>query len=439
MENRIWTNELGRHIGKRVRLAGWLHNQRQLSNVSFLILRDRKGTAQVVVEDSELAARLAPLHNESVLSIEGVAVASAQAPGGVELTQPTVEIIEAVAAPPPFDLFRPTVKAQLPTMLDHAPIALRHLRQRALFQLSAASMEGFRQTLRALDFTEIQTPKIVASATEGGANVFAIDYFGRRAYLAQSPQFYKQTMVGVFERVFEVGPVFRAEPHDTPRHLNEYVSMDVEFGFIENHTTVMKLLREVIVGMLAAIREQASDALAILGGKGGALQLPDVPEQIPAIHFADAQALIAQATSENLRGEPDLAPAHERWLGEWARREHGSDFLFVVGYPMVKRPFYTHPDPQRPQFSNSFDLLFRGLELVTGGQRLHCYADYQSALATRGLLEEPFAGYLEAFRYGMPPHGGFAIGLERWVARLIEAPNVRETTLFPRDINRLTP
>jgi nondiscriminating aspartyl-tRNA synthetase len=439
MENRIWTNELDRHIGKRVRLAGWLHNQRQLSNVSFLILRDRKGTAQVVVEDPTVASQLATLHNESVLAIEGVAVASEQAPGGVELTQPTVEIIEAVVEPTPFDLFRPTVKAQLPTMLDHAPIALRHLRQRALFQLSAASMEGFRQTVRALDFTEIQTPKIVASATEGGANVFAIDYFGRRAYLAQSPQFYKQTMVGVFERVFEIGPVFRAEPHDTPRHLNEYVSMDVEFGFIENHTTVMKLLREVIAGMLAAIREQASDALAILGGKGGALQLPDVPEQIPAIHFADAQALIAQATGEDLRGEPDLAPAHERWLGEWARREHGSDFLFVVGYPMVKRPFYTHPDPQQPQFSNSFDLLFRGLELVTGGQRLHRYADYQAALAARGLPEEPFAGYLEAFRYGMPPHGGFAIGLERWVARLIEAPNVRETTLFPRDINRLTP
>jgi nondiscriminating aspartyl-tRNA synthetase len=295
-------------------------------------------------------------------------------------------------------------------------------------------MAGFRATLQGKGFVEVQTPKIVASATESGANVFNIDYFGRRAYLAQSPQLYKQIMVGVFERVFEVGPVFRAEPHDTPRHLNEYVSLDVEMGFIEDHTTVMVVLRAVMAGMIETIREQAGDALALLK-----IALPEVPAVIPAIHFADAQELIARQTGEDPRGEPDLAPAHERWLGEWAQREHGSAFLFVVGYPMVKRPFYTHPDPRRPEFSNSFDLLFRGLELVTGGQRLHRYADYMAALAAREQDPGPLEAYLEAFKYGMPPHGGFAIGLERLVARLIEAPNVRETTLFPRDINRLTP
>ena len=241
-------------------------------------------------------------------------------------------------------------------------------------------------------------------------------------------------MVGVFERVFEVGPVFRAEPHDTQRHLNEYVSLDVEMGFIENHLTVMDVLTEVIRGMLGQVQCEAADALALLN-----LTLPEVPERIPSIHFADAQALLEQATGERVRGEPDLAPAHERWLGEWARREHGSEFLFVVGYPMVKRPFYTHPEPGRPEFSNSFDLLFRGLELVTGGQRLHRYADYLDALAARGMSPEPLAGYLEAFKHGMPPHGGFAIGLERWVARLVGATNVRETALFPRDLNRLTP
>jgi nondiscriminating aspartyl-tRNA synthetase len=281
---------------------------------------------------------------------------------------------------------------------------------------------------------EIQTPKIVAGATESGANVFTIDYFGRHAYLAQSPQLYKQIMVGAFERVFEVGPVFRAEPHDTPRHLNEYVSLDAEMGFIEDHTSVMAVLSDVVRGMIAMVGDTLATA-AIAPD----LRLPEVPEQIPALHFDEAQELIARHTDEDPRGEPDLAPTHERWLGDWARREHGSEFLFVTGYPMVKRPFYTHPDPRRPGYSNSFDLLFRGLELVTGGQRLHRYADYLVALEARGLSPEPLAGYLEAFKYGMPPHGGFAIGLERWIARLIGAPNVRETTLFPRDLNRLTP
>lgn len=295
-------------------------------------------------------------------------------------------------------------------------------------------MEGFRATLRAKDFVEIQTPKIVASATEGGANVFKLDYFGGPAYLAQSPQFYKQTMVGVFERVFEVGPVFRAEPHDTTRHINEYVSLDAELGFIEDHTTVMRLLNEVLAGMVATLAEKEPEALDLLK-----LRLPEVPQTIPQIHFVEAQELLLKETGEDARHEPDLAPAHERWLGEWAKRCYNSDFLFVVGYPMVKRPFYTHPDPTRPGYSRGFDLLFRGLELVTGGQRLHRYEDYLAALAGRSMEAGPFEGYLEAFKYGMPPHGGFAIGLERWLARLLEVPNIRETTLFPRDINRLAP
>jgi nondiscriminating aspartyl-tRNA synthetase len=303
-----------------------------------------------------------------------------------------------------------------------------------VFRVAAASIAGFRGALDGLGFAEIQTPKIVASATESGANVFAIDYFGRAAYLAQSPQFYKQAMVGVFERVYETGPVFRAEPHDTPRHLSEYVSLDAELGFIVDHGDVMVVAREAVAGMLAGVERRARDAAALLR-----IELPRVPEQIPVIQFSEAQTMIAAATGEDLADEPDLAPAHERWLGEWARREHDSDFVFVTGYPMVKRPFYTHPDPARPQFSNSFDLLFRGLELVTGGQRLHRYEDYVAALGARG--EDPLAyeSYLQAFRYGMPPHGGFAIGLERWVSRLTGATNVRETTLFPRDRARLMP
>jgi nondiscriminating aspartyl-tRNA synthetase len=388
----------------------------------------------MVLETADLARSTAALPHESVLEVEGLVVPEPQAPGGVELRRVTVRVLSEAISPPPVDLSRPVIRAQLPTLLDHAPVTLRHPRRRACFQLAAAAVAGFRAALRANGFVEIQTPKIVAAATEGGADLFTVDYFGRPAFLAQSPQFYKQIMVGVFERVFEVGPVFRAEPHDTPRHLNEYVSLDVEMGFIEDHRAVMDLLRDVLAGMLTAMEMESGDALRLLD-----VGLPRVPLQVPMIHFTEAQLMLQHATGEDLTGDVDLAPAHEAWLGQWAAREHASDFLFVTGYPMVKRPFYTHPDPGRPEHSNSFDLLFRGLELATGGQRLHRYHDYLAALAARNLDPAPFEGYLEAFRHGMPPHGGFAIGLERWIARIVGAANIRETTLFPRDLNRLSP
>ena len=434
LTDRVWTDDLAARVGERVHLQGWLHRLRRLAGVSFLILRDAHGTAQVVIQDPELVGRLAGLEHELVIGVEGVVSAEAQAPGGVELHDPAVTVISAADQAPPFDLYRPVIKAQLPTILDNAPVALRHPRRRAYFAIQAASMSGFRSGLRELGFTEIQTPKIVGSATESGATTFALDYFGKTAYLAQSPQFYKQIMVGVFERVFEVGPVFRAEPHDTARHINEYVSLDAEVGFIENEFTVMAVLTDVIAAMVAGVEREAAGALAVLG-----LELPRVPRPIPDVHFLDAQTMITAATGEDLSNEPDLSPANERWLGEWAQREHGSDFLFVRGFPMSKRPFYTHPDPERPGFAAGFDLLFRGMELVTGGQRLHRYQDYVDALVNRGEDPENYAAYLMAFKHGMPPHGGFAIGLERWVAQLVDAPNVRETTLFPRDLNRLAP
>ena len=429
---RIWTTELGRHVGERVRLAGWLHHQRQLSQVTFLLLRDREGIAQVVVTIDSDRSWLGAVLPESVLEITGRVVASEQAPAGVELHEPDVVVVSRAEVAPPFELRRREIAAQLPTLLDHAAVSLRHPRRRAAAAIAAASVHGFRSALDAQHFTEIHTPKVVASATESGANVFPIDWFGRTAFLAQSPQFYKQTMVGVFERVYEVAPVFRAEPHDTVRHLAEYVSLDAEIGFIVDHIDVMAILRSVISGMIQSVTERAARELALLG-----IELPAVLDEIPSIHFDDAQRLIEDATGESVVGEVDLAPSHERWLGDWAVREHGSEFVFVTGYPMVKRPFYTHPDPHRPSSSNSFDLLFRGLELVTGGQRLHRYGDYLEAL--RGTDTTPYDGYLEAFRHGMPPHGGFAIGLERWTARLTGAANIREVTLFPRDLHRLSP
>lgn len=331
-------------------------------------------------------------------------------------------------------MYRPAVAAALPTVLDHAPTSLRHPAHRAGLAIAAASAAGFRAALAERGFTEIFTPKIVGAATESGANVFRLDYFGRPAYLAQSPQFYKQAMVGVFERVYETGPVFRAEPHDTARHLAQYISLDAELGFITDHHDVMGVLTEVLAAMVSEVARRASSAVDLLDAR-----LPAVPGQIPALAFDDAQALIALHAGWDPRGEPDLSPADERWLCEWAEREHGSEFCFVTGYPMAKRPFYTHPDPDRPGYSRSFDLLFRGVELVTGGQRLHRYGDYLAALAAKGDDPAPYASYLEMFRYGMPPHGGFAIGLERWTARLTGAANIRSVTLFPRDIHRLFP
>jgi nondiscriminating aspartyl-tRNA synthetase len=415
--------------GSTVRVEGWVHRRRTLASVTFLILRDRSGLAQVVVKEPEAVALVAGLGEETVVSLEATLVENASAPGGVELVDPSITALSEPAETPPVELWRPSLKAGLPTLLDNAPVTLRHPRSKAMWEIASAGMQGFRRALTAQGFTEIATPKIVGTSTESGANVFTVDYFGDKAYLAQSPQLYKQTLVGVFERVFEVGPVFRAEPHDTVRHIAEYVSLDAELGFIEDHRDVLVVLRGALAGMLEATTELAPESLETLG-----VELPTVPDEIPVVHFADALKLVGAPEDE-----PDLAPAHERALSAWAREEHGSEFLAVEGYPMEKRPFYTHPQPDDPRWSNSFDLLFRGLELTTGGQRLHRYSDYRAALAESGQSEAPYVGYLQAFRHGMPPHGGFAIGLERWVARLTGAENIREARLFPRDLHRLAP
>ncbi|GAC1393613.1 MAG: aspartate--tRNA(Asn) ligase [Ktedonobacteraceae bacterium] len=431
---RLLSTEVRAHVGERVRIQGWLHSLRQLGGVSFLVVRDGWGLLQCVTEREADLAALSEIGVESVIAVEGTIVSEAQAPGGVELHDLRVEVLTPVTETPPIALNKRKITAHINTLLDHAVVTNRHPARRAMLRLSAGAMAGFRSVLTARDFTEIQTPKIVASATESGANVYKLGYFGRDAYLAQSPQFYKQIMVGVFERVFEVGPVFRAEPHDTTRHLNEYVSLDAEFGFIENHFPVMALLRDVLAGILATFNERYKAELELLK-----VQMPEVPQEIPHIHFSDAQELIFTLHKTDVRGEPDLSPQDERWLGAWARQELGSDFLFVTGYPTRKRPFYTQPDPERPAFTNSFDLLFRGTELVTGGQRLHRYPDYIAALEKAGLPLEPFASYLEAFKYGMPSHGGFAIGLERLLMQLTGVPNIKLATTFPRDIHRLEP
>ena len=432
MISRVLSAQLPEHIGQRVTIAGWLHRRRDLKSVTFLIIRDRAGLAQVVLPAEPAGAE--PPGEETVLQIEGLVVANPQAPGGAELTEPVVTQLSGPAQPPPFDLYRPALTAALPTILDHAPTTLRHPRLRAGFEISAASAAGFRAALDRLNFTEVFTPKIVESATESGANVFRLDYFGRPAYLAQSPQFFKQALVGVFERVYEVAPAFRAEPSDTGRHLAEFTSLDAELGFIADHFDVMAVCRDAVAGMVGSVRERTNSAMQLLGAT-----LPEVPAQIPHLHFTEAMELVSEATGEDVTGEHDLAPAHERWLCEWSAREHGSELLFVHGFPLLTKPFYTYPDPARPGYSYGFDLLFRGVEIVSGGQRLHRHEDYLKALAARGMDPALFAGFLQVFEHGMPPHGGFAIGLERWTARLTGAANVRQVTLFPRDLQRLSP
>jgi nondiscriminating aspartyl-tRNA synthetase len=415
--------------GEPVRISGWVHRRRRLSQLAFVVVRDRTGLAQIVVKDAATLAEVDQLTEETTVDVTGVVSANPQAPGGVEVVDPVFRALTDPADTPPIELWRPTITASLPTMLDHAQVTWRHPLQQAKWHLAAASLHGFRAALDAAGFTEVQSPKLVESATESGANVFAVDYFGRPAFLAQSPQFYKQVLVGVFERVYEIGPVFRAEPHDTVRHLAEYVSLDVELGFIEDHRDVIRVLRDVIAGMVSAIGERAPDAVALLGA-----DIPEVPADFPIVHFREALE-IAGAPAD----EPDLTPEHERALGSWAKEVHDSDFVVVEGYPTLNRAFYSHPDPADPHWSRAFDLIFRGIELVSGAQRLHRYADYVAALEQRGLPLAPYQAYIDAFRYGIPPHGGFAIGLERWTSRLIEAPNIREVTLFPRDLHRLAP
>jgi nondiscriminating aspartyl-tRNA synthetase len=415
--------------GRPVLIQGWVHRRRVLGAVTFLIVRDRSGLAQVVVRDRQALQMVRRCGEESVVAVSGVATRNPAAPGGVEVTDPAITLLGEPAQPPPVELWRPAIDAGLPAILDHAAVSWRHPARRARWELAAASLRGFRAALDELGFTEIRTPKLVSSATESGATVFGVDYFGRPAFLAQSPQFYKQTMVGVFERVYETGPVFRAEPHDTARHLAEYTSLDAELGFIRDHRDVLAVLRHALAAMTAAVRDEAGAAVELL-----TVTVPEVPAEIPVIHFREAR-IIAGAPPD----EPDLAPVHERAVGRWAAQTHGSEFIAVEGYPMSKRPFYTHPQPGDERWSNSFDLLFRGQELVTGGQRLHRHQDYLAAIRARGEDPAAYADYLEAFAHGMPPHGGFAIGLERWTGRLTQAENIREVTLFPRDLHRLTP
>ncbi len=431
---RVRTTQAKGLVGKRVRIAGWLHRLRRMGGINFLVLRDGFGLFQAVIGDVDELGKLHGLGPESVIEVEGTVVAEAQAPDGVELHDCRVAVVTPVTEVLPFELNKRVLKPTLDVFLDHAPVGLRHPHKQATFRLFGGILAAFREYLSGQGFTEIQTPKLVGTATEGGANIFSVGYFQQKAYLAQSPQLYKQIMVGVFERVFETGPVFRAEPHDTTRHINQYTSLDAELGFIRDHTDVMGVLAAVVRHIFDVLRERYAGDLALLG-----VQVPTIGDSIPSVRFRDAQQIILEQFGEDCHQEPDLAPQHERWLGQWAQEKHGSELLFVTHYPVAKRPFYTMPAAGDPEHTHSFDLLCRGTEIVTGGQRVHNYQQLLEHMQRWGLSADAFGGYLEAFRYGMPPHGGFGMGAERLLQMIVGAANLRETTLFPRDMKRLMP
>lgn len=421
----------GAHRNETVQVAGMVHARQTVGGgLTFLKLRKRDGILQCTCAEG---VDVSGVPEEAAVVVTGTLREEPRAPGGVELAAQAVEVLSRPAAPLPVPVPKARLNINLDTELGLRPVVLRHLRERSVFKVQECLGRAFREYLQGQGFTEVHTPKIVHAGAEGGSNIFRLDYFGKKAFLAQSPQFYKQTMVGAFERVFEVAPVFRAEKHATPRHLNEYTSLDFEMGFIDGFTDVMEMETGFLQHMVRLLAAEYAEDLARLGA-----ELPLV-ERIPAVRFDEAKRLAAEAYGYRIRDPYDLEPEEELHISQYAKEQWGSDFVFVTHYPSKKRPFYAMDDPADPRYTLSFDLLFRGMEVTTGGQRIHDYDQQVRKMLDRGMHPEEFASYLMIHRHGMPPHGGLGIGLERLTMKLCGLDNVRRACLFPRDLNRLEP
>lgn len=436
-ENTVRFDKLGEHEGQVINIHGYIHRIREMTGFSFVLIRTREEIVQCVYapefSDYRWDERLC---EEATVNVKGKVVASTDAKGNkrYELQIHQIDVLSLPAQTLPIVINKKTLDGVLlNTILDYRPVSLRNPRERAIFKLQEGIARGFREFLTANGFTEIRSPKINYAGAEGGTNVFKLDYFGKQVYLAQSPQLYKQAMVGVYERVFEIAPVFRAEHHDTSRHLNEYVSMDFEMGFIEGFEDIMNMETGALKYIMNLLKTQYANEVALLHA--------DIPEitEIPAIKFADAKQLLIDKFKYKPSDMKDFDPEEESLLGKYAKKELGSDFLFVTHYPSIKRPFYTMDDPQDPEYTLSFDLLFRGLEITSGGQRVHDYNMQVEKMKKLGIDPAAFDTYLMLHKYGAPPHGGLGIGLERLTMHLLGFKNVREATMFPRDINRVTP
>ena len=425
--------------GKTVTVHGMVQRIRRLGWGAFIVLRRNDGLLQCVMGREGNEELIDSLAEEQAVAIYGT-VKSARIkdksiyPDTVEIQVENVKTISKPAEHPPVDLSKKLLDLHIDTNLDLRPISLRHPVERARLKVSESFARHFAGFLRNRGFTEIRTPKIGVAGAEGGANIFKVEYFDREAYLAQSPQFYKQMGVGIYERVFEIGPVFRAEPHQTSRHINEYTSLDFEMGFIKDHREVMEMEAELLKYALKRVAEDCRVELSLLEA-----EMPVIKDTIPVVTLAEAHEIAGNITGKDYSGEPDLEPEEERVLCEFSAENWDCEFVFVTHFPTSKRPFYTKDDPDNPETTLSFDLLFRGLEITTGGQRIHDYTEQVKKMRDFGLNPEDFQGYLQAHKCGLPPHGGLAIGLERITARLLGVDNIRLTTMFPRDVKRLTP
>lgn len=425
--------QLGAHIGEIVRLHGSIYKIRKMSSFAFVLLRTKRQMVQCVYEPAYARFALEELKEEACVRFTAEVIREERSRSGYDLHLLDVEILSEPEEVPPVVINQKRVNTSIENLLDYRPITLRNEKERAVFQIQARICQAFREFLDGQHFTEIHTPKLVAAGAEGGANIFSLSYFGEQAYLAQSPQFYKQAMVPVYERVFEIGPVFRAEKHNTQRHLNEYTSMDFEMGFIDGFEDVMQMETKVLQNIMAVLKTDYAPQLAALH-----VALPDVT-RIPAVRFDEAKRMVSEKYGRAIRDPFDLEPEEEQLISRLFAEEYGSEFVFVTHYPSKKRPFYAADDPEDPRYTLSFDLLFRGLEVTTGGQRIHDYDTQVAKMLKKGMNPEDFAGYLMIHKYGTCPHGGLGLGLERLTARLLGENNVRETCLFPRDQQRIEP
>ncbi len=436
---RILSKDLKTHSGEKVLIQGWLHKKRLLGGLTFINVRDRGGLVQVVIKDKDEVEKLRGMQIGTVLEVEGTAAEEPRAPGGIELHEASVKVLVPVAEEPAIEIDKPLSHKpdNLDTLFDNRVVGLRNLQEQAVFKIQAEVSEAMRQHFRANGFTEIRTPKLLAAATEGGAEVFKLDYFNKQeATLAQSPQFYKQMMVGVFERVYEMAPVYRAEPSATTRHMSEYISVDGEMGFI-----ALQDLQDFLSGLLNAavdgVWQNASAELAMWKA-----EKPLLPEKIPALTMAEIHQKFTEATGTDTTEEKDLTPAEERWVCDYAKEHLGSEAVFVSEWPRVGAKFYHKFKDDDQEVAERVDMLFRGVEIVTASLREHRYDKIISQLQgmTGGDPEDPgFVPLLTAMKSGMPPHGGFGMGLERLTQKILNLNNVKEASLFPRDINRLGP
>ena len=423
----------GDYVGKTVKMNGAVHNIRDMGEFAFIILRKAEGLVQCVYEEGKTEFDLKDLKEESAVEVTGVIALEERAPQGFELRLTGIRVLSEPAETMPIAINKWKMNTSLETRLSLRPVSLRNVRERAKFKIQEGIVRGFREFLSSQGFTEVHTPKIVSRGAEGGANVFKLNYFNKKAELGQSPQFYKQMMVGVFDRVFEVAPVFRAEKHNTTRHLNEYIGLDFEMGYIDSFEDVMAMETGFLKYTMELLKSEYKKELDMLG-----IDLPPI-SQIPQVRFDEAKQLVSEKYNRKIRNPFDLEPEEEVLIGRYFKEEYDSDFVFVTHYPSKKRPFYAMDDPADARFTLSFDLLYKGLEITTGGQRIHDYQMILEKMEKRGMDPEDIKDYLMIFKYGMPPHGGLGIGLERLTMRLLDEQNVRETSLFPRDVTRLEP